>query len=110
MTLGLRHYTRRKKARQQGVLEHLTFSQALLDTLIYPAAVLAPLALVPQAWELYSTHDARGLSLVTWLTLGLLNVLWLAYGYVHREKPVFLTNAMLMVLNLGIALGILIFR
>ncbi len=82
----------------------------LLDMLIYPVAIAAPLALVPQVWQLYATHNVSGLSLPTWAALGILNIVWIFYSVVHRERPVLLTNAALMVLNFAIALGTLLYQ
>ena len=100
MSLGLRHWSRRKKAGYKHVL----------DILIYPAAIAGPLALLPQAVQLYTTHDASGLSLATWAVLVCLNLLWLLYGLVHREYPIVLTNAALAVLNFAVVWGILLYR
>jgi len=97
--LGLHHWNRRRKQARQA-----------LDWLIYPAAVASPLALVPQVWQLYATHDVSSLSLPTWATLGVINIIWIIYGLVHREGPVLLTNAALMILNFSIALGVLLYR
>ena len=111
MSLGLRHHHRRKK-REQGTPppQHLTLWQLSLDTLIYPAAILAPLALVPQVWHLYATQDASSLSLATWAVLCSLNILWILYGRAHKEVPIVLTNAALMVLNFAMALGIVLYH
>ncbi|MCC7500774.1 hypothetical protein IT396_03150 [Candidatus Nomurabacteria bacterium] len=108
MSLGLRHRYRRKKEKTEKE-NRLTVWQLSLDTLIYPAAVLAPLALVPQVWHIYATQNASSLSLPTWALLGCLNILWLLYGRAHKETPIVLTNSALMVLNFSMALGILLY-
>ncbi len=109
MSLGLRHAHRRKKREQAGRYERLTTWQMSLDILIYPAAILAPLALLPQVWHVYATHNASSLSLPTWALLGCLNVLWFFYGRAHKERPIMLTNAALMVLNFSMAVGIILY-
>lgn len=100
MSLGLRHLHRRNKA---------GFKHAL-DILIYPAAVIAPLALLPQVWQVFSTHDVSSLSLPTWVVLGFINFLWIFYGWAHRERPIMLTHAAFCILNFAIAGGILLYR
>ncbi len=108
--LGLRHYQRRKKAPPK---EPFSLGKSLLknalDLLIYPAAIASPLALLPQALNLYATHDAHSLVLATWAILGCLNILWLLYGIVHKEWPIIITNAALMVLNFSIMFGVLLY-
>lgn len=107
--LGLWHFRRRSSPPESGFPTKRSVAKIALDLLIYPAAIAAPLALLPQALALYETHDAAGLVLSTWVVLGLLNVLWLVYGWVHGERPIMLTNAALMVLNFAIALGVLLY-
>lgn len=80
------------------------------DVLIYPIAILAPLALLPQVMLLYATRDASGLSLPTWVLLACINVIWIGYGVVHKEKPVVVNSLILVVLNSSVAVGILLFR
>jgi len=81
-----------------------------VEILIYPIAFVAPLALVPQVWQLYATQDATSLALSTWLVLGFLNLLWIFYAWVHRERPVMITNVMFGFLNFAIAFGVILFR
>ena len=110
MSLGVRHVTRRKKARLKGFPTRESVLKNALDILIYPVAIGAPLALLPQVIKLYTTQDPSGLALSTWLILALLNLVWLLYGRVHREHPIVLTNLMLGALNFAIVFGILLFR
>lgn len=99
MSLGVRHISRRRKAG----LKHA------LDILIYPVAIAAPLALLPQVLHVYQTKDVGSLSFPTWFILGFLNLVWLVYGFVHKDKPIMLTNAMLAVLNFAIVVGIILY-
>lgn len=99
MSLGVRHVSKRRKA---------GFKHGL-DLLIYPVAIAAPLALLPQVIQVFKTQDASSLSLPTWLILGILNLVWLLYGFVHRDKPIMLTNAILAVLNFVIVAGIMLY-
>ena len=112
MSLGVRHVTRRrKKARKErGFPTRTSVLKDAVEILIYPIAFLAPLALVPQVWQLYATQDATSLALSTWLVLGFLNLLWIFYAWVHRERPVMITNVMFGFLNFAIAFGVILFR
>ncbi len=108
--LGLRHlHQRKKKLKKEASTVKSVARLTALDVLIYLAAVAAPLALLPQALKLYTTHDAAGLALPTWVILGVLNLLWLVYGYKHRENPIMITNVALMILNFSIAMGIVLY-
>jgi uncharacterized protein with PQ loop repeat len=110
MSLGVRHVARRRKARLKGFPTRTSVLKNALDILIYPIAIVGPLALLPQVIKLYTVQDAAGFSLATWLILGLLNLVWLYYGFVHRERPIIITNFMLGALNFAMVFGILLFR
>jgi uncharacterized protein with PQ loop repeat len=111
MSLGLRHLRKRKKAQKVERFPNRSFVlKETLDLLIYPVAILAPLALLPQVIALYTTRDASSLALPTWFILGVLNIIWIFYGRVHREVPIVLTNAALALLNFAVAVGILLYR
>lgn len=94
---------------ESGFPTRRSVAKTALDLLIYPAAIASPLALVPQAYTLYATHNASGLVFLTWFILGCLNILWLIYGWVHREPPIILTNGALLVLNFAVALAVLMY-
>lgn len=102
---------RQKKVRRiKGLPTRASVLKDALDILIYPIAIGAPLALLPQVIKLYTSHDANGLALSTWLILGLFNLVWLWYGMVHKERPIVTTNVMLAVMNFAVVFGILAFR
>lgn len=108
--LELRHlHQRKKKLRDEDLTVKTAVQTTGLDLLIYFAAVAGPLALVPQVLMLYASQDAAGLALPTWAMFGLLNSLWIFYGYKHKEKPIIITNVAFLVLNFAIAFGILLF-
>jgi uncharacterized protein with PQ loop repeat len=108
--LGLRHlYQRKKRLSGEEQTVKTVVQMSGLDLLIYFAAIAGPLALLPQVFKLYTSHDAAGLALPTWLMFGALNSLWIFYGYKHKEKPIVITNSMLLVLNFTIVFGILLF-
>ncbi|MBP9711120.1 MAG: hypothetical protein KBD50_02600 [Candidatus Pacebacteria bacterium] len=109
MSLGVRHVSKRRKARLAGLPTRSSVLKNALDLLIYPVAIAAPLALFPQVLQVYQTKDASSLALPTWLILGILNVVWMFYGVVHKERPIVLTNVMLALLNFAVVVGIVLY-
>lgn len=103
---GLHHVHKRKELDRYPSPSAFKYA---LDKLMVVAAVAAPVALLPQVWQLYASQDASGFSLPSWLALGGINVLWVLYGAVHKEPPIVITHSMFMLLNFAIALGIVIF-
>lgn len=55
-------------------------------------ALFGPLALAPQIYEICTTQDVSSLVLSTWALLALFNLLWMTYGFIHREMPILIAN------------------
>ncbi len=87
-----------KTQKQSGTLYRLTLV----------AAVVQPLMTVPQVVQLYATHDASGLSLITWLGYAIIGLVFLAYGIKYRLVPIATTQVIWFVLQISIVVGILI--
>ena len=102
----------RKRVRISHGLEPFparTFWLRALDALMYVVAFIAPLALVPQIMEIYGTKSAAGVSLATWLALGVVNILWTIYAAVHRDKVLFLASILIALFDLVIVVGIFLY-
>ncbi len=82
----------------------------MLDSLIFVVAITSPLALLPQVFQLFSTHSAGSLSLFTWIVLGSMNSIWFLYGVYHRESPIIISNSLVALLDFTIVIGILMYR
>ena len=102
MNFGFHHLQKRKRVRGHRL--------SFLDRIIYCAAILSPLALVPQVVTIFTTHNASSFYLPTWLLFSVINCLWIVYGIQHRERPIVLTNMLLALLNFIIVIGILLYR
>ena len=81
----------------------------LLDKVIYFIAIVGPLISIPQVLKIWSEQTAEGLSLFTWSGYLFGGFFWLAYGIMHKEKPIILTNCLWIIINIGIISGILIY-
>ena len=83
---------------------------SLLYRLTLVAAVAQPLMTVPQAIQLYTTHDASGLSLLTWAGYTLFGLIFLAYGIKYQLRPIALTQSIWVVLQLCVVVGIVVWQ
>lgn len=110
MSLGERHLMKRKRARASGFPTRMSVIKNALDILIYPIAIAGPIALLPQVIKLFTEHDAAGLALPTWALFGVLNCVWVLYGFVHQDRPIILTNTVLVFLNFAIVFGIVLYQ
>lgn len=97
-----RHHRRKIDARQ-GVLS--TFNSCM-----YLVALISPVMTVPQFVLVWAHRQTAGLSLATWSAYTLASLLWLAYGLMQRQKPLVLSQALLLVLDFSIVLGVVLHR
>lgn len=99
--LGLRHHASRRVGRRL---------YSLADRLIYIAAVASPIALLPQVYQIYATHEVAGLSILSWTAFTLINIVWLVYGLGHKEGPIILSNLLLFIFNTLVVFGIVLYH
>ncbi len=76
---------------------------------MYAVAFVAPIFTVPQFFQVWSTKDAGGVSLVTWGAYTFSSFLWLLYWKEHKEKWILVSQFLIFLLNLGIVTGILLY-
>ena len=81
-----------------------------LDIFMYAVGIIGPIVSIPQLLEIYVKHNAEGVSVLTWGGYAVLSTIWLLYGLVHREKPLIMTHALWLMVNLLVAIGALIYR
>jgi uncharacterized protein with PQ loop repeat len=76
---------------------------------MYGVGIVAPLALVPQILEVYSTKSGAGLALPTWSLFVAFNILWTIYGILHKDIHILFANALMILFNGTVVLGILLY-
>lgn len=108
--LGL-HHMRSRALATQGLepFPARSLLKRLLDYLMYGVGIFAPLALVPQILQIYTTKNGDGLSLPTWLLFVLINMLWATYGAVHKDKHILIANVLMGLSNSVIVVGVLLY-
>jgi len=108
--LGFHHM--RARARFAKGLEPFPSTNALkrfLDYLMYGVGIAAPIALVPQIIQIYTTKSSAGISLFTWLLLAIINALWAMYGVVHKDSQLIFANALITLFDIVIVVGIVLY-
>jgi len=76
---------------------------------MYAVGIGAPLALVPQILQIYTTKSSVGISISTWLLLTLFNILWAIYAVVHKDRHILFANILMAVFNGVIVVGVLMY-
>ena len=92
-------HLRKRKAPSLEPFPARNFWFRLLDRLVLVVGVIGPLVTVPQILKIYVTHDASGISLVSWGMWALLDIPWILYGIAHREPPIVITYTLYCILN-----------
>jgi len=82
----------------------------MFDYVMYAVALVAPFALFPQVLQVFEYKNASSLSLLTWVLLGAGSFLWCMYGLMHHDRPIFITNLFLSILDFIIVFGIFLYR
>lgn len=79
------------------------------DYFIYIIAILSPFISVPQVYAIWYFRNISGVSLLTWSGILFGGIFWLIYGFIHKEKPIIITNTLGIIFSLLIVYGILKF-
>jgi MtN3 and saliva related transmembrane protein len=79
---------------------------APLELIGFTAATLTTVAFVPQAWKIWKSRSADGVSLRMYLIFTLGVALWLVYGAMLGSRPMIVAN----IVTLALAVFILYMR
>ena len=102
-------HLRKRAVKQLEPFPSRSFRLRALDRVVLTAGVIGPLTTIPQILKIYTTHDASGVSLLTWLLPAILDIPWIVYGFAHRERPIVITYSLWLVANLVVALGVVLY-
>jgi uncharacterized protein with PQ loop repeat len=64
---------------------------------------------LPQIIKVYTIQNVAGLSFLTWLMYSIMDIPWIVYGIVHKEKPIVVAYVGWLLVNSIVAIGILIY-
>jgi len=107
---GQHHVHKRKRIHQKHEpYPHPEKWKRLMDRLIYIVGILGPVMSVPQLLDIWIGRSTAGVSLVTWGAFLLMSFFWLAYGIMHRDKPIILTYICWIAVESMIVFGIIIY-
>lgn len=109
-TDGVHHQQVRKRVSQElEQYPHPDKLKRFMDGAIYVAGIGSPLMTLPQIYKIYSTADASGVSLATWSGFTFFACFWIAYGVVHKEKPIIISYTLWVLLQATIVVGVLLY-
>jgi MtN3 and saliva related transmembrane protein len=100
MHVGLHHAEKRKK---QGKDDNL-------DRVMIVVGLMSPLSLLPQVIKIWTSQNVADISLISWILLTAVSVMWAIYGFVRHSKAIFISNIFLIVLNFLVVVAGILFR
>jgi len=80
----------------------MTFAQQNINVIGYCAATLTTISFLPQLIRVIKLRSARDISLGMFLIFTIGTAFWLTYGIVSHSPPVWIANAVTLVLSLSI--------
>lgn len=72
-------------------------------------AVVQPIMVLPQALQIYNNRSAADVSLLTWSMLLIFNISNFIYGLVFGIKPLIINNAIWVIVDAAVVVGILLY-
>jgi uncharacterized protein with PQ loop repeat len=97
----------RRKSPQNN--SHSIVSLAVMDTLAYTASFLSLLLTLDQVRIIWIAHNVSGVSLLAWAAYTLSSAVWLAYGYMHRDRVLIITSFLWIIFNGLVVVGALLY-
>ena len=89
---------------------HKKPKKTLFDYVLYFFVIATPLFELPQAFTIFHTKSAAGVSISTWSFFVIASLVWIIYSLRHKEWPLFVTSSLYVVIELAIVVGIIQYR
>lgn len=77
----------------------------LVDRLVYLAAIIEPLFSLPQAYNIFHHKAAANVSILSWLGFEVMTLIWLWYGFVHKEKMIVIYQGLFFIIDGAVLVG-----
>ncbi len=92
---------------------HVHFNKKLEKKLIKRLALILSIveivATIPQLYDVWIKHQTAGVSLITWSLWTASALVWLLYGLQIKDKPLIISNALWLLVEGAVTVGILIY-
>lgn len=108
--VGAHHQHVRKRVHQKHeAYPHPDRLKRIVDKLVYVTGVVTPLMTLPQVLRIWVHKSATDVSFYTWLAYLLVALIWIAYGVLHKAKPIIVLNVGLAIVNSLVVVGVLLY-
>ena len=107
---ALHHMSKRKRAHLNlEKFPHPKKSYRFLDRFLLIISPLGPISALPQVLKIFINQTATGVSFWSWVLWWFLGIPWLAYGFVHKEKPIIIAYLLWFVMHTAVIVGVLLY-
>jgi uncharacterized protein with PQ loop repeat len=103
-----KHIRKRKKQTSHRPRVSM-FWISVLDKITTIAGIIGPLMTIPQIYQIYVLHLASGVSPISWLAFGLLDIPFITYGIVHKDRPIISTYILWLTFNMIVGIGAIVY-
>ena len=76
----------------------------------YSATILICVAFIPQAFKVWQSKSVQDISIPTFTLVFLATLLWMWYAFIRGDKPLLLTNVILLITQGSILLCAVIYK
>jgi uncharacterized protein with PQ loop repeat len=109
-TAGMHHFHKRKRAQ----IKHKKYREPdkwkrFMDKAIYVVGIIGPIMTIPQLTKIWVEKNAAGVSVISWAAYLVTGIFWFIYAMMHKEKPLIMTYAIWIVLEIFIVVGTLMY-
>ena len=81
----------------------------LLDRVVITVGIIGPMASLPQIFKIYLLQNVGGISTTSYALWALMDIPWIFYGIVHRERPIVFTYFAWFAVNCIILAGSILY-
>jgi uncharacterized protein with PQ loop repeat len=103
------HHLHKRKRQRLKNYPHPNKWITFLDKFILLIAVLGPVMNLPQVIKIYYFQTAAGVSALTFFLLCIMNIPWLIYGFVHKDKPIIISSVLWIISNIVVMAGAILY-
>lgn len=110
MPEGLHHFHKRKRIYQKyESYPHPNKLKRFVDKAVYFIVSFGIIMTLPQIIKIWVEKNASGVSSISWAAYTISSIFWLAYGIIHKEKPIIFSYSIWVLLNAFVCIGALIY-
>jgi len=107
---AIHHFHSRKRVHEKlEPYPHPNKWKNLMDRAIYLVSIAGPIMTIPQLMKIWVNHEAAGVSIISWSSYAVIASFWLAYGLMHKEKPIIISSSLWVAMDIMVVVGALLY-